>query len=201
MPLFLAQTIPQTQAEGPGNRFALWVQGCSLRCPGCCNPEFFKFGGGEVVEPEQLASRVLDTPAIEGVSILGGEPFDQAKALLPFIQRVREAKLSVMVYSGYRLAELNAKPDPAVHHILAQIDLLVDGRFDRNQPESSRRWIGSANQQLHFLSDRYHVLDPQFWSENTLEIRFDGATVTVNGWPLGTSILQPKPRRRGILSV
>ena len=191
MDLFIAQTVPTTQAEGPGERFAVWVQGCSLRCPGCCNPEFFRFGGGTSVTPVELATQVLQTKGVEGVSILGGEPFDQAAALAEFVRAVKQAGLSVMIYSGYRLEELKARKDQATQHLLGLTDLLVDGRYERSMPESQRRWVGSTNQQMHFLTERYSPLDQQFWEDNTVEIRFDGSTITVNGWPIGATVLQP----------
>jgi anaerobic ribonucleoside-triphosphate reductase activating protein len=185
MPLRLAHTIPNTQAEGPGNRFAIWVQGCSIQCEGCCNPELFAFMGGRTTEPEVLVERILDTPDIEGISFLGGEPFDQPAPLLQVIQGLQDKGLSTMIYSGYTLEELIQRDNPSINAILAQTDLLVDGRFDQSKPETQRRWLGSTNQKLHFLTERYSPLEPQFWSSNTVEIRFDGDHIQVNGWPLG----------------
>ena len=75
--LNLAQVVPCTEAEGPGRRFAVWVQGCPLRCPGCCNPEFLPFAGGTPTRVSELLRRV-DTEDVEGVTLLGGEPFAHA---------------------------------------------------------------------------------------------------------------------------
>jgi anaerobic ribonucleoside-triphosphate reductase activating protein len=186
MDLAIAHLVADTQAEGPGRRFAIWVQGCSIRCEGCCNPEFFGFSGGTKIPPAALAQQVFDTPDIEGVSLLGGEPFDQAQALLPLVERVTEAGLSVMIYSGYTLAELTERSSPEINRILARTDLLVDGPYDQTKPETQRRWLGSTNQQLHFLTVRYSPLEPCFWSDNTIEIRFDGESIQVNGWPIAT---------------
>jgi anaerobic ribonucleoside-triphosphate reductase activating protein len=181
--LRVAQTIPDTEAEGPGRRFALWVQGCSLRCPGCCNPEMFAADrGGAFVDVEALAERVLATPGIEGLSVLGGEPFEQAAGVAELCRLVRAGGRSVMVYSGYTLEELRARPDagPA----LSEIDLLVDGRYERDRPETSRRWVGSSNQRLHFLTGRYSPDDPRFAAPNTIELRLERGQLTINGWPL-----------------
>jgi anaerobic ribonucleoside-triphosphate reductase activating protein len=187
--LRVAQLVPRTGAEGPGLRFALWVQGCSLRCPGCCNPEMFAPGRGRETDVEALAARVLATPGLEGLSLLGGEPFEQAPAAAALAARVRAAGLSVMVFSGFTLEELRARPDAAA--LLAQTDLLVDGRYDRTQPESQRRWIGSRNQRLHFLTDRYRPDDPCFSAPNTAEVhRVDGEWL-VNGWPALADRLRP----------
>ncbi len=174
--LRIAQQIDDTEAEGPGRRFALWVQGCSLRCPGCCNPEMFGAAGGELVEVAALLARIGATSGLEGISVLGGEPFEQPGALAELCREVRQKGLSVMVYTGYRLDELGAQASAEVEALLSQIDLLVDGRFEQALPETRRRWVGSSNQRLHFLSDRYSPEDPRFFSANTVELRLVGGT-------------------------
>src|SRR5437588_5749411 len=79
--LRVAQIVPATEAEGPGRRFALWFQGCPLRCPGCCNPEMLPFAGGTPMRLDDIAThmrRARDEHAIEGITLLGGEPFAHA---------------------------------------------------------------------------------------------------------------------------
>lgn len=187
--LTIAAVVPRTEAEGPGVRFALWVQGCALRCPGCCNPEFLTFAGGNQVDVGAMVADAL-AAGVEGVSLLGGEPFTQAEALAVFAAGVRREGLSVMVYTGYTLAELRSDDAPAgAAALLAETDLLVDGRYDHTRRTTVRRWVGSDNQVVHFLTDRYAPDDPRFAESNTLELRYgpgpDGAlTVTVNGFPV-----------------
>lgn len=191
--LRVAQLIADTEAEGPGHRFALWVQGCSLRCPGCCNPEMFAAAGGQLLDSDDLARRALATPGLEGVSVLGGEPFEQAAAVADLCARVRGGGLGVMVYSGYTLAELRARRDAATDALLAATDLLADGRYLREQPEPKRRWLGSANQQLHFFTARYSPDDPRFRGANTVELRLEDGRLTVNGWPGLADALRRRP--------
>lgn len=181
MQLRIAQVIPDTEAEGPGRRFALWVQGCTIRCPGCCNPEMFAADKGRVCDSAELAAQALAIEGLEGVSILGGEPGEQAEAVADFCERVRAGGLSVMVYSGYTLAQLRARP--GADRLLQTIDLLVDGRYEQSLPESKRRWLGSTNQVLHFLSDRYAPGDARFDTANTVELRLTKEGLTINGWP------------------
>src|SRR5437868_11851980 len=88
-----------------------------------------------------------------------------------------------MVFTGYTLDEARRLPDPAVADLLALTDILVDGPYVRELPETQRRWIGSANQRIHFLTDRYRADDPCWRQRNTLEIRLRGAELTVNGFP------------------
>jgi anaerobic ribonucleoside-triphosphate reductase activating protein len=186
--LDVALVVPRTEAEGPGTRFAVWVQGCPMRCPGCCNPEMLPFRVGPIpaessYRPCDLARQAI-AAGVEGVSLLGGEPFAQARGLAALAAQVREAGLSVMVFSGYTLAELRAAGDPAVATLLARTDLLVDGRYKASRRTTSRRWIGSDNQVLHFLTDRYAPDDPRFAGPNHLEIRVRRGVVTVNGFPI-----------------
>ncbi len=183
----IAQIVPATEAEGPGLRFAVWFQGCPLRCPGCCNPEFLPFRGGTTTTVAELIGRLNDqvraTPTLEGISLLGGEPFAHAAAGAVFVEEARRLGLSVMIYSGYTLEDLRAKGDADVERLLAHTDLLVDGPFVREQPDTARRWVGSTNQRLHFLTDRYDAADPCWRQRNTLEIRVRGTEVIVNGFP------------------
>jgi len=182
--LRVAQVVPDTEAEGPGKRFALWVQGCSIRCPGCCNPEMFVADkGGRLVEPKAMIDEILAVPGLEGLSVLGGEPFEQPGPLAEVCAAVRAAGRTIMIYSGYTLAELKAKQSPEVEALLATADLLVDGRYDQTKPEKSRRWLGSSNQEIHFLSPAYRRDDPRFVTANTVEFRFVNGQLTINGWP------------------
>ncbi len=175
--------VENTGAEGPGRRFAMWVQGCTIHCPGCCNPQMFAREGGTGWDAGDLAARILATPDIEGLSILGGEPFEQAEALAELTRVVRAGGRSVMIYTGYTLAELRARGDAATDAALASTDLLVDGRFDEALYETKRRWIGSSNQTLHFLSDRYTHDDPRFHEPNTVEIQVRAGEIVFTGWP------------------
>lgn len=193
MKLRVAQRIPDTEAEGPGVRFAVWVQGCTIRCPGCCNPEMFVHGkGGVELETSELASQILSTPGIEGLSMLGGEPFEQAAAVAELCGLVRAGGKTVMVYSGYTLAELQerAKSDAGVSALLGVTDLLLDGRYDATKPETTRRWIGSTNQQLHFFTEAYRPDDPRFWTANTVELRLVNGQLTINGWPAPADLVR-----------
>ncbi|HEY7155529.1 MAG TPA: 4Fe-4S single cluster domain-containing protein [Gemmataceae bacterium] len=200
--LRIAQLVPCTEAEGPGRRFALWFQGCPLRCPGCCNPEMLSFEGGTAVSLRDLIGQIEEAASrdgVEGVTLLGGEPLAHAAGAVAVTRAVRERGLTVMVFSGYTLEEARRLPDPAVAELLALTDILVDGPYLREQPETRRRWIGSANQRIHFLSDRYRADDPRWLMPNTLEIRLRGPELTVNGFPARSAVglwKRPSWRRR-----
>jgi anaerobic ribonucleoside-triphosphate reductase activating protein len=95
--LNVALIIPKTEAEGPGERFAVWVQGCPMRCVGCCNPEFLAFSPRQLQHPEDLAAQALGV-GVEGVSFLGG-PGRRAGSVGAFGQR--EGALGDGVYWLY----------------------------------------------------------------------------------------------------
>jgi len=196
--LQVAQVTPATQAEGPGMRFALWLQGCPLRCPGCCNPEMLTFSGGQPTSVQQMLKQVQAAAAdqkIEGVTLLGGEPFAHAAAG-EFAAGVQQQGLTVMVFSGFVLEEL--RENQAAATLLAHTDILVDGPYQQENPEpqGGRRWIGSVNQRIHFLSGRYQADDPRWNASNTLEIRLQNGELSVNGFPAPAATgLWKRPRK------
>lgn len=191
MILHLAQTVRCTEAEGPGRRFAIWFQGCPLRCPGCCNPEMLPFEGGEQIELQTLLSDIeaaASEDGVEGITLMGGEPFAHADAASELSREVRQRGLSVMIFTGYTLEELRDRHEPAVDRLLSETDLLVDGPYRRELPENGRRWIGSSNQRIHFLTDRYDQADPCWREPNTLEVRIENGEVSINGFPAQNAV-------------
>jgi anaerobic ribonucleoside-triphosphate reductase activating protein len=126
-----------------------------------------------------MAAKAKD-PRLEGISLIGGEPFEQDAGLAELSGRVRAAGLSVMAYTGYTLEELRERGSVLV----GEVDLLVDGRYREELRTTTRRFIGSTNQVLHFLSGFYTEDDPRFAEPNTAEIRFDHrGQIQVVGFP------------------
>lgn len=184
MNLRLGSLIDATEAEGPGLRFVVWTQGCSLACPDCCNPHLWNAAGGEEWTQDALWERVeaarARNPGLEGLTLVGGEPFEQDEALALFCERVRAAGLTVMAFSGYTRAELIERGSRLLEHV----DLLVDGRYEVANYTSAIRWIGSTNQTLHFLSEAYSPEDPRFSEPNHAEVRMDHrGLIQVVGFP------------------
>jgi anaerobic ribonucleoside-triphosphate reductase activating protein len=194
--LSVAQIVPATEAEGPGRRFALWFQGCPLRCPGCCNPEMLPFDGGRSTPLSEIVAQLRqthDAHELEGITLLGGEPFAHAAGAVALARVAHEMDLTVMIFSGYTREELRLRPDAV--DLLSETDILVDGPYLRDQPETRRRWIGSANQRVHFLSERCDPNDPRWLRPNTLEIRLSDGELSVNGFPARSAVgLWKRPR-------
>lgn len=154
MEIRIHSTIQRSRVNGPGERFVIWVQGCSLGCPGCFNPETHSPEGGRTVRVDGLAREILATGGLEGVTLSGGEPFQQAGALADLCRPLGDAGLSLFVFSGYSLSEIRAAEDASWQALLSQVDILTAGRFVETQ-KANLLWRGSENQQVHFLTDRY----------------------------------------------
>lgn len=176
--------LPSTTAEGPGVRAALWVQGCTLRCPGCFNPHTWPIAGGQDVPWQDLHARIQSVEGIDGITLLGGEPFEQAAPLARLAAATRAAGLSVMTFTGHLLEDLQAGGRPEWDALLGATDLLVDGPYRQEQPERRRPWVGSKNQRFHALTARYADLAQSLESlPNRLEVRIDAdGSVRVNGY-------------------
>lgn len=182
----IARFLPSTRAEGPGNRTAVWMQGCSIRCPGCFNPHMWAFRGGERLTSMELSARVLDANT-QGLTLLGGEPFDQALPLAEVAAAVRRAGRSVMTFTGYTTWQIDQAVDAGredVAALLGETDLLVAGPFLADQIDTARPWVGSTNQEFVLLTDRFpYLLDDLSSTPDRIEISVDrSGHIAVNGW-------------------
>ncbi len=120
---------------------------------------------------------------IEGISCLGGEPFDQAQPLSQLTELVQRTGLSVLIFTGYHLEELKNSDNIYHRKLLSQTDILIDGPYIKELTTTSRRWIGSTNQRIHFLSNKYNPLAPEWKKGNQIELHFDGKELWICGFP------------------
>ena len=142
-------TAPDSIVDGPGLRFAVFVQGCSHGCPGCHNPESQPREGGEVRSIDSLVAEIAANKLASGVTISGGEPFEQAAACAEVARRCRALGLGVWTYSGYTYEQLEAgAPDASARELLDATDVLVDGPFVQSLHSFDLAWRGSSNQRL-----------------------------------------------------
>ena len=147
-------------ADGIGVRVTLFVSGCTNRCEGCFQPQTWDFSYGKefTAETEDKLISLLAPSYINGLTLLGGEPFepDNQRALLPFVKRVRVTypKKSIWAYSGYTFEELTNGRETrnprceVTDELLSLIDVLVDGRFMADKKNISLRFRGSENQRI-----------------------------------------------------
>ncbi len=180
MRLRVAGTLAESTVNGPGRRSVVHLQGCTLGCPACFNPETHAPNGGRDEDHITLATW-LAAQAVDGVTISGGEPFQQARGLALLVMELRRLEVaSIMVFTGYDLTEL-AVIDGA-ELALAHIDVLVAGRYRASEPTTGRL-VASENQRVHFLTDRHgpeHIDDGQGGVEITI---LPDGRVVMTGFP------------------
>lgn len=187
--LNIANWIPCTAVEGPGSRFALWVQGCDINCPGCCNQALLPFVRRQVMPSSEITLEIeqaCTNYGIEGVTFLGGEPAYQAKGLAEVAAFCQLQQLSVMVFTGFRMEQLRQRNLPGVEQLLQHTDVLVDGPFVAARRDSSRNWVGSENQKFHYLSERYNAsieTSPDYLPAVEVRVELD-ERLSINGFPL-----------------
>jgi anaerobic ribonucleoside-triphosphate reductase activating protein len=145
------QIIPASRVNGPGSRFVIWVQGCSRYCPGCFNPLTHEKTGGYEVSVKAIISGI-PLSNVEGVTVSGGEPFEQSEDLAVFLEAIKVIGLNRLVYTGFRYEELGAMNIPSINRCLSLIDILVDGEYRQNIPPQTA-WTGSGNQRVLKLSN------------------------------------------------
>ncbi|MBI5244090.1 MAG: radical SAM protein [Elusimicrobia bacterium] len=154
MNLRVGRTLERSSANGPGERFVVWVQGCSLACPGCFNPELSDPGGGTEVRVQELAERINKTAGIRGLTLSGGDPLEQAEAVLELLKRL-DRRLDVVLFTGFTPQEIAS--DPAKARILRHVDLMVAGRYERARALENDPWRSSSNQEVVELSGRIRL--------------------------------------------
>lgn len=157
----LHRILPVTEAEGPGKRACVWVQGCPIHCKGCGVPWTWNPNKGESVHIDTIWEQILESKEknnLEGITFLGGEPFEQARPLSILGERAQEIGLSVMTFSGYYVEQLAEMKKPYWKELYEVTDLFIDGPFEVNKRDTKRPWVGSTNQRFHFLTDRYKSL-------------------------------------------
>lgn len=145
-------------ANGTGVRVSLFVSGCTHHCKGCFNSEAwsFDFGKKYTDETQQEIIEALAPDYIKGLSLLGGEPFEEQNlpVLLTLVKKVRETYPSktIWVYSGYTyetdIIEKMSMVRSEVLPFLRNIDVLVDGEFTEEQKNLSLKFRGSENQRI-----------------------------------------------------
>jgi anaerobic ribonucleoside-triphosphate reductase activating protein len=145
--------IESSKVQGPGDRFTIWVQGCSIHCLGCMNHDTWEFNTKQQLDTETLASKVLNSLST-GLTLTGGEPLDQLEAILDLVSRVFEYK-NIFLCSGYTFDHIRNHSEKK--KILNFVDILCTGPFEL-QKVCQSEWKGSSNQEVIYLTDRGKTL-------------------------------------------
>jgi len=149
---------------GPSKRIAIWTQGCSIKCKSCLSPDLWCFNKGKAVNILHLCSQILKMKnQYNGITITGGEPFDQYSSLLLFCSYIKKkSDLNIYVFSGYKLQNLLKKYKNKL--FLKYIDFLLDGEYIKEKHED-KNLRGSTNQNLfEFKNSKVNKLNKFFYN-------------------------------------
>lgn len=148
MQIRLAGVEPESIVDGPGYRFAVFVQGCPHGCIGCHNPKTHDFEGGYLSDTDEIISKMGKNPLVRGITLSGGEPMMQPKPLAEIARAAKEKGLSVWCYTGFTLEFLLEEGRSDRLELLGEIDVLVDGPYIAHERSLDLLYCGSRNQRL-----------------------------------------------------
>ena len=167
---------------GPGKRIGFWVQGCSRKCEGCISKTLWKKSKGRKIKIDYLVHQICKIEKnFEGVTITGGEPFDQYESLIAFCAFLKQkSSLNIYCFSGYYLDELVQKhPDKL---FMKYIDYLLDGRYLLQQHEN-KNVRGSSNQQLYKFINSQPKSQKSFFTTDKWSVFVNNKQVYMSGIP------------------
>lgn len=151
--------MPNDFINGIGVSVSYWAQGCPHQCSGCHNPETWDFNGGKPLPAniiEQLKEAITANGIQRNFSVLGGEPLaeENKETVYQILQSIRESfpDITICLWTGYTLEELQNMNDPTTSNILSSINVLIDGRYEQDQRDVSLMLRGSRNQKIHILN-------------------------------------------------
>ncbi len=159
-----------TETEGPYKRVGIWFQGCDILCKGCCNPDLQPLVPRHIITIKKVIDIILDSKAdngIEGVTLLGGEPTLQDNLGI-LCGELKNLDIGIILFTGKRIDEIDEK-------IRNAVDLIIDGSFEPDNLENERNLIGSKNQIIHLITERYSGDLQWFYDKRNkkIEINYD----------------------------
>lgn len=153
----IAGTLTNSLVNGDGLRYVIFFQGCSHHCPGCHNPDTWKVKAHnqEVLSLIQQIDENL--PLLDGITLSGGEPFEQPEAAFELARYAKEVGINVWAYTGYTYEQLiqpaTTELAKAQQRLLSMVDVLVDGPFIESLKDDTLKFKGSSNQRILFLEN------------------------------------------------
>ncbi len=152
----VARIIFPVKVLGPGDRVAIWLAGCPHRCKGCSNPELWDSSAAQDIDLTDIIAAVKKIVGNSdfGVTITGGEPFEQCEELCLLTKKLLEMTDDILVYTGYSIEQLKEKNSSYILGILNNISVIIDGKYieERNLGQPL---IGSSNQRIHYLKPTF----------------------------------------------
>ncbi len=172
--------INSSRVNGPGDRFVIWTQGCRKMCKNCYNPETWSHYKNNLIPIDEIFESIKNSSAT-GVTISGGDPFEQPEELFYLLTKIKQLDLSdgVIVFTGYTIDEIRVREE--LVKSLDYIDVLIDGLYIEEKRISSGL-AGSSNQQFHFLTDK--ISRDKILIDQEVEIHLLGELIQITGFPL-----------------
>lgn len=144
--LRISGTVNDSIVDGPGLRFTIFTQGCPHNCPGCHNPQTHSMKGGKKISINKLYKQIKENGLLSGITFSGGEPFVQAKTLIPLAKKLKEDNFEIASYTGYLFEDLVNDKVPFAKELLKYLDVLIDGKFVLSLKSMDLAFKGSSNQ-------------------------------------------------------
>ena len=152
-----------TKVEGPFKRLCIWFQGCNRNCKGCCNKVLQPLKPANIISLEDLLKIIRKSKIenkIEGITLSGGEPLLQTD-LVKLLEEVKNLELGIILFTGYQLNEID-------DNLKSQCDIIIDGYFDEQKIDNDRVLVGSLNQNINYVSERYTNEKDWFYKKKNL---------------------------------
>jgi len=146
----IAGVVKESIVDGPGIRYVVFAQGCKHNCKGCQNPHTHSFEGGSIVEVDSIISEMKRNPLLDGITLSGGEPFEQAEGFAQLAKKARGNGYNVITYTGYTYEDiLRCKHQRSGwDELIENSDIIVDGRYEENKRNLMLSFRGSENQRI-----------------------------------------------------
>lgn len=146
----VAGIVEESIVDGPGIRLVVFTQGCRHNCLGCHNTHTHSFDDGKLISIESVVRKVQGNPLLDGVTLSGGEPFEQAEVLSSLSIELKKLGYHIIAYTGYTYEYIieNAKKVEGWMDLLHHTDILIDGRFEIEKKNLNLRFRGSENQRI-----------------------------------------------------
>lgn len=163
----VAGIVNDSIVDGPGMRLAVFAQGCKHNCPGCHNPHTHPFDAGRIVSIDEIMQMVDKNPLLDGVTLTGGEPFEQASPLAVLAAMANNKGLNVVTYTGYTWEHIieNLQKREGWHELLINTDILIDGPFVLSKKSLNLRYRGSSNQRVIDVKKSLHKGEIVLWCD------------------------------------
>lgn len=180
--MVIGRLLSPIHSLGPGERVGLWTQGCSKKCSGCISPDL-QATHGTIVNNQRLAQLIIQIAqkgSCSGLTVSGGDPFEQPDDLLEMLQLTRDSFDNILVYTGYTLEEIHSgcAGDSGIE-CLKYIDVLIDGRYIKKLNTRDCVLRGSSNQIIHYLNEKKKTLFVEYMKKGRIIESFvhDGKTI------------------------